>query len=282
MFSFPSRHHPLPPSTPLTFTTSFQQPTGLHPKLDIAFPSQHLTPPKDDGFCALHAYLTLPSALFLDRYQLADPAVLAEHNLAALHSLSGEQDLEAPDWVVERWGSAALLELAAPPAPPNRSTLAGRQEKDEEHWAATVPLHLRYLQASATATSNASSDTVDLSVPYPAVFWACEASEGLKMATNPFDRVNLGYDGLFGPKTMFYHVPPAADVGRVAAVAGGLGLLEVGLQVPVLDPSWGPVVQWGTLGSVVLGFVWVGWGLLRGMAGGRKGGGGKEVVKKQQ
>ncbi|KAK5133150.1 hypothetical protein LTR08_008085 [Meristemomyces frigidus] len=48
--------------------------------------------------CALHAYLTLPAALFLDRYQLADAHALAAGNLVALRSLSGAQDLELPAW----------------------------------------------------------------------------------------------------------------------------------------------------------------------------------------
>ncbi|KAK3112884.1 protease B nonderepressible form [Teratosphaeriaceae sp. CCFEE 6253] len=280
LFSFPSRHHPLPPSTPATFTISFQQPIGLHPKLDISLPRQHLAPPKADGSCALHAYLTLPSALFLDRYQLADRALLPEHNLATLHSLSGEQDLEAPDWIIERWGSAALLELASPPPKVNSST-----PSDEEDWTATVPLHLRYLRAptpnpapthnSATTSNSESNSTLPLSIPYPSLFWACEAEEGLKMSTNPFDRVNLGYDGLFGPKTMFYHIPPSPAAGT-----GGLGLLETQITVPVLEPGVGVWVQMGTLVAVVVGFGWVGWGLWQGVVG--RGKGGKGGVEKKR
>ncbi|KAK0309731.1 protease B nonderepressible form [Friedmanniomyces endolithicus] len=282
LFSFPSRHHPLPPLTPATFKTSFQQPTGLHPNLDISLPRQYLTPPKDDGSCALHAYLTLPSALFLDRYQLDDAALLAEHNLKALRSLSGEQDLEAPDWVIERWGSAALIELASPPLPPNnRTTLTDRREATD--WTATIPLHLRYLQAPTPPTSppklesgaknNAESNSssyTDLTIPHPILFWACSAQEGLKMGTNPFDRVNLGYDGLFGPKTMFYHIPPFANTE-----ASATGVLEEVLRVPVLDPRGAGWVQVGTLVAVLVGFAWVCWGLVRGMGRGKGKGGEK-------
>jgi len=232
-------------------------------------PRQHLKPPKDS--CALHAYLTLPSALFIDRYQLSDPATLAEHNLKTLHSLSGEDDLEAPDWVIQRWGSAALIELALPEAS-DRSTLASRQEAD---WNATIPLHLRYLQAEVNATKPGYTD---LEVPWPVVFWACEAEEGLKMAVNPFDRVNLGYDGLFGPKTMFYHIPPSTEVVSPQ-------VLEERITVPVLQPQWGEWVQVGTLVVAVVGFAWVCWGLFKAVKG--SGGGGKngkkfEVVKKKQ
>lgn len=69
------------------------------------------------------------------------------------------------------------------------------------------------------------------------------------MNTNPFDRVNLGYDGLFGPRTMFYHLQPAS---------GGESLLAE-IQVPVLDLD-GSKMMWvepGTATMVVLGFLWV-------------------------
>ena len=69
------------------------------------------------------------------------------------------------------------------------------------------------------------------------------------MNTNPFDRVNLGYDGLFGPRTMFYHLQPASD-GKV--------LLE-DIRVPVLDLQ-GSKMKWiesGTVMMVILGFLWV-------------------------
>lgn len=68
------------------------------------------------------------------------------------------------------------------------------------------------------------------------------------MNTNPFDRVNLGYDGLFGPRTMFYHLQPAS--GRDL-------MLEV--QVPVLDQENSEMkwVEYGTVAVVVFGFAWV-------------------------
>jgi hypothetical protein len=202
----------------------------------------------------LHAYLTLPSALFIDRYQLSDAAALAEHNLVALHALSGEDDLEAPDWVIKRWGSAALVELASPPKH-NHGTSAASNDED---WTATIPLHLRYLQANPNATDPRYTD---IDIPCPIIFWACEAEEGLKMAVNPFDRVNLGYDGLFGPKTMFYHVPPARP--------GDLRMLEERLTVPVLEPEVGLWVHFGTLVAVVVGFLLVAWGFVHSMSGGR-------------
>lgn len=154
--------------------------------------------------------------------------------------MSGEQDLEAPDWVVKTWGSAALFELETPPS--------------AEEWEVTIPTHLRYVKPSDNGTSSSSHATLD--IPTPAVFWACHAEEGTKFPVNPFDRVNLGFDGLFGPRTMFYHLRPAE----------GRGML--GLEVPVLEPQkagWVPLVT----GLVVLGgFVWV-VGKLLGFGGGK-------------
>ncbi len=72
------------------------------------------------------------------------------------------------------------------------------------------------------------------------------------MNTNPFDRVNLGYDGLFGPRTMFYHLQP---------ISHGKPLVE-NLKVPVLDLMRANWVDGGTVGVVFLGFLWVCWRLL--------------------
>ena len=75
------------------------------------------------------------------------------------------------------------------------------------------------------------------------------------MGVNPFDRVNLGYDGLFGPRTMFYHFQPAA-----AGNQGG-NLVET-LRVPVLDTRRTGRVEVGTVAIVLVGFLWVCWRLL--------------------
>ena len=73
------------------------------------------------------------------------------------------------------------------------------------------------------------------------------------MSNNPFDRVNVGFDGLFGPKTMFYHIPPASGAQKLVA--------EV--KVPVLDPASAEYVRFGTAVAVVLGFAWVCWKMVR-------------------
>ena len=75
------------------------------------------------------------------------------------------------------------------------------------------------------------------------------------MAVNPFDRVNLGYDGLFGPKTMFYHLEPALEGGN------GSGRLVERIDVPVLQTGETAWVEIGTVAVVLAGFLWVIWKL---------------------
>ena len=234
-FSFPSRHHDLAALTESTYQASLVTPTGLHPTLRLTFPLSSISPPAES--CALHSYLTLPSTLFPDKYQLSAPLFLASKNLRSVRSVSGETDLEAPDWAIDKWGSAMLIELA----PPVTSS-------KEASWHADIPLHLRYL-----APSNSGKAYVD--VPWPVVFWACSAEEGTKMNTNPFDRVNLGYDGLFGPRTMFYHFHPN---GTGDGIRGKL--VEI-LEVPTLDPKVATWLESGTVFIVLLGFLWVIWKL---------------------
>ncbi|KAI9762345.1 MAG: hypothetical protein M4579_000495 [Chaenotheca gracillima] len=228
LFSFPSRHHPLPVSDESSYTVSFPEPAGLHPSLRIRFPANPSTPPAKS--CALHAYLTIPSFLFLDKYQLSDPLFLESKNLKAVRSLYGETDLEAPDWVIDKWGSVLLAEIAP---------LAQSPSKE---FNVEIPLHLRYLEPN-----NNSSTLDEVRVPWPVLFWACDAEDGLKMATNPFDRVKLGYDGLFGPKTMFYHLNPSPTNGSLIQT----------LQVPVLNRNQATWVESGTIVTVLVGFLWV-------------------------
>ncbi|THW57163.1 PIG-X-domain-containing protein [Aureobasidium pullulans] len=236
MFSFPARHHAVSKQPEeLSFETSFRQPTGLHPALELKFPANALIQP--DESCALHAYLTLPSSVFIDRYQLSDPLFLASQNLIALRSLSGATDLEAPVWTTPQWGSAALLELAHPETP----------SVNNDTWSVTVPLHTRYMLPSTDGTHIAH-------IPWPAVFWACEAEDGLKMSVNPFDRTNIGYDGLFGPKTLFHHIGASAETKT---------LMET-LEVPVLDKTKTGFVEIGTGVTVLLGFLWVLWSMIKG------------------
>ncbi|KAE8387938.1 protein pbn1 [Aspergillus alliaceus] len=239
LFSFPSRHHPLPEDA--TYSVSFNSPTGLHPTMTISMPPSSLKPPPapPDATCALHSYLTLPSSIFGDKYQLSttDPLFLNSHNLVALHAVAGETDLEAPDWFVPRWGSNWLLELATP----------AEIDQVPEEWSVTIPLHLRYLPPSESGYRS-------VPVPWPVVFWACTAEDGTKMGVNPFDRVNLGWEGLFGIRTLFYQLHPSSD-----------RLVEE-LEVPVLRSDnkgffQSRGIELGTVIVIGLGLLWVLWKL---------------------
>ena len=256
-FQTPTRHYPLlttepfnpnttPKLSPLTYTTSINRPTGLHPTLTLTLPSEHLTPP--DPTCKLHTHLTLPSTLFIDKYQFSDPLFLASKNLIALRSIAGATDLEAPDWVVPQWGSAALFELVSP----SEQVGAGGD------WNVSIPLHLRYLPAT-------TSSHTQIEVPWPVVFWACRAEEGEKMSANPFDRKHLGYEALFGPKTRFMHVQPSQE----RLEDGTRRRMVERIDVPVLDTRKSGWVEAGTVGVVVLAFLGLCWVLFR-KTGGRK------------
>lgn len=244
MFKFPARHRRVDGAS---FRTKVLAPAGLHPTMQIELDAGLLQkPPQADGAeCALHAYLTLPRAIFADKYQLSDPLFLGSKNLTALRYITQPVDLEAPEYVTDLWGSAALVELSPPPqqaaaeAPPSPSS-----------WTAEVPLHLRYLSPATGGYRN-------VELPYPAVFWACTTEEGTKFPSSPFERVNLGYDGLFGPRTVFWHVDPQPPQG-----SGGGGRLTNTIRVPVLDVNKSGWVSTGTTAVVLLGFGWIVWKLL--------------------
>ncbi len=198
--------------------------------------------------CALHTYLTLPSPLFLDRYPFADTLTLSSHNLKALHALAGATDLEAPDYLIPQWGSAALFEVAHPASSSTPSP-----------FSFTIPLHLRYLQP----TNSTPTGHQQVEVPDPVLFWACPASEYGKFPSSPFDRVNLGYEGLFGPKTLFYHFSPSASTSSPPNLAGVERKLVQQLSVPVLSLRSAWYVEWGTVAAVLCGALLVGWPLVR-------------------
>lgn len=236
LFNLPARHRLHEDSSPSSFSAKFLEPTGLHPTLQLRFNSAK--PPVDDAYCAVHAHLTLPKAIFADRYQLADDLFLKSKNLTALRYSSSPVDLEAPAYATKPWGSGVLLELAPP------ST-----EGKNDEWTAEIPLHLRYLEPVAGGYT-------DVEVPYPAVFWACSSEEGTKFPSSPFERVNLGYDALFGPRTVFWHVEPLPTAGDAA------GRLMSTVRVPVLETGQANWVRVGTAAAVVVGFTWVLWKLM--------------------
>ncbi|CAK7268491.1 protease B nonderepressible form [Sporothrix epigloea] len=243
MFSFSSRHRAAAADT--SFSVSLPEPTGLHPTLQMRV-SPGLPPRDSDhgGSCRLYTYLTLPRHIFADRYQFGDALFLASKNLTALQHMTQPVDLEAPEYAVGVWGSAALIELAPP-------VVSGGQPLE---FTAAIPLHLRYL-----LPSTGGYRTVE--VPYPVVFWACENDKTVEFTSNPFDRVHIGYDTLFDEATEFWHVRPQP--------AAGLGMdkdsadLVLPIRVPVLNSSRSQWVNVGTAAVVLLGFSWVLWKLLK-------------------
>ena len=200
------------------------------------FPNADPEPPQP--FCSLHAYFILPSFVFFDKYQLSSPNFLASMNLHSVRAVSGETDLEAPDWLVSKWGSTVLFELA----PPYSSS------KSDQAWHATLPLHFRYLPPTADGVHEDD-------VPWPLVFWACPAEGDTEMSVNPFDRVNLGYEGFFGQRTVFYHLQPQPAEEDVH-------LMER-LKVPVLKFSSMRSVEFETLAAVLIGTMWILWVMMR-------------------
>ena len=246
--SFSSRHHQSAKSSGATYKINFPLPTGLHPTLRLSFPSALMRPPFP--YCTLHTYLTLPSVIFPDKYQLSSPLLLSSKNIRAIRSLSGATDLEAPNWVVSKWGSAMLVEIAFPISPEHQFA---DSEPFQNSWHAEIPLHFRYLSPIAGGITN-------VSISWPIVFWACPTEEGAKMSASPFDRVNMGYEGLFGPRTMFYHLQPQSVTGET--------LVET-VQIPVLNLDRSRTVEAGTMGVVFLGCIWILGKLVKSLWGGR-------------
>lgn len=224
LFSFPSRHR----RGRAHFWSRFLSPTGLHPVLQISLSDNQ--PPEDVG-CLPYAYLTFPKTVFADRYQLDDKLFMASKNLTASRYTSLPVDLEAPAYTTKTWGSNMLLEMAPP------------STAEAQAWTAEVPLHLRYLEPSASGER-----TVE--IPYPAVFWACQADEDVDFSNNPFDRQKLGYDTLFSSNTVFWHAEPRPAKG---------GRIVNRITVPVLKQEAASWVGLGTAAVIALGFAWVLW-----------------------
>ncbi|RCI14002.1 hypothetical protein L249_7997 [Ophiocordyceps polyrhachis-furcata BCC 54312] len=123
LFAFPSRHR----LSGASFSSRFLSPTGLHPTLQLNLSTDALPAEAKAGDveCKPYAYLTLPKAVFADRYQLQDEFLLASKNLAALRHSTLPVDLEAPAYATQTWGSSILLELAPPPPPPPGTSRTG-------------------------------------------------------------------------------------------------------------------------------------------------------------
>lgn len=136
--------------------------------------------------------------------------------------------------------------------------LPTHKEIGKGDWNVSIPLHLRYMGAAPRTHTS-------LPVPWPVAFWACRAESGAQHSSNPFDRVHLGYESLFGPKTRFMTVQPE--------VKGEQELVEW-IRVPVLDTRQAGWVGPGTMGVVFVAFLGLCWVLFGGSA--KKAGEGKK------
>ncbi|RKF72075.1 Protein pbn1 [Golovinomyces cichoracearum] len=238
IFSFPSRHH----SSDAKFRAYFLENCGLHPILELKVTDAEV--PVENQDCGLYVYLILPRSLFIDKHQFSDPLFLSDKNIAGLQYIDENIDLEAPEYNVYSWGSSALMRLVQPVITQDLGT----------EWKAQIPTHLRYLLPS----SNTSGFRY-LENPYPVMFWACTPKEKPEFSVNPFDRTYLGYDDLFAPDTVFYHLSSKA--------AQTDGRLVNRLKVPVLDIDNSRWVENFTLIAVALGFAWIFWCLLKVLIG---------------
>ncbi|KAK2744969.1 protease B nonderepressible form [Myotisia sp. PD_48] len=253
LFSFPSRHHSL--SDLSVYSAHFLPPTGLHPTLQLSMrlPSRLPHEAPRDSTCGLYTYLTLPSTIFADKYQLStqDRLFLQSHNLLGLESIEGEVDLEAPDWTTKQWGSKLLLALATP-GPESRTR--------GPEWNVTIPLHLRYLHPS-----NSGYQTV--SIPWPVLFYACrmeESASSKSLDINPFDRGDLGWETNFPARTLYYYLNPSVEQQQQPK-EGHVALVET-LSVPVLNMGQDSQetrfqIQAGSVIVIVAGFLWILWKL---------------------
>jgi hypothetical protein len=136
-----------------------------------------------------------------------------------------------------------------------------------------------FMASKGLKTVHYKTSPVDLEAPaYTTDLWGSSVLIELAPlnSSSPFDRVNIGYDGLFGPRTIFWHLNPEAHVEGV-----GKERLVSGLSVPVLDLDGSSYVEAGTAWVVGLGFLWVLW-CLWGVWRGSGFGAGKEGVAKEK
>ncbi|PKS12695.1 hypothetical protein jhhlp_000903 [Lomentospora prolificans] len=258
-YTIPSRHRQADSS----FSAKVLEPQGLHPTLQLSLsstypPSAAAANSEGKEQCKLHAYLTLPKTIFADRYQLADDLFMASKNLTKLRYASQPVDLEMPEYKTPQWGSTVLLDLAPP-------------TNDDSPWTAEIPLHLRYMLPASGGLSQ-------IEMPYPVVFWTCTADRDASFTDSPFDRASLGYDRLFGSRTVFWHVEPRPD----PASAAGSDRLVTTLRVPVLAVEKSRWVEAGTSLTILIGFAWVLVSLFFAASRSRKEGSEQAATKKKQ
>ncbi|KAF3926075.1 hypothetical protein ABW20_dc0109657 [Dactylellina cionopaga] len=204
----------------------------LHPKLEVTLALGGSSP---SGECTLNAYFAVPQPFFVDPYQLEDTKLMKSYGINRVTVVEGETDLEAPAWAMSKWGAIVLAELDV-------EQYLSTFEENRKPMEFTLPLHMRYLSTH----SEKKEESVNL--PWPTVFWACKAEQWSKMSTNPFDRKMLGYEEYFPEQTMLYHLSPKLL---------NTTLSRSSLEMPILNTVDSQYIEWGTMGVIAIGFVWV-------------------------
>ncbi|KAF3094315.1 protease B nonderepressible form [Orbilia oligospora] len=228
LVSFPSRHH----ARQSIYMADFNRPTGLHPKLEVTLALGGNSPTSG---CTLNAYFTIPQPFFVDPYQLEDEKLMKSYGINKIKVVEGETDLEAPEWAMSKWGALVLAELDV-------AQYLSTWEKKRSPMEFTLPLHLRYMPTHPEKHSETAT------LPWPMVFWACPSEQWNKMSTNPFDRRMLGYDEYFPDETYFYHLTPKLINSTLSRSS---------LEVPILNSVDSQLIEWGTMGVIVVGLLWV-------------------------
>ena len=137
---------------------------GFHPSLRVVVDPA----PAPFPLCSLYAFISVPPAFILDRFQLARLHSEGKLGLAGgVVDVVGEGDLEGGVWKAER--AAALIQLVS-----NGSTTA------LDRIELTVPLHTRY-QNPAKAKSERTS-RVSVAMDQPRAFWACPRGQSFSQS----------------------------------------------------------------------------------------------------
>jgi hypothetical protein len=133
-----------------TYTSHISLPRG---NANGLLPTQEVLPDHSESDerqnCTLHVAHALPSAIFVDPYELE-----LRSDSYAFH-LWGERNLEYPVHAMPRGGQQVLLDVRVVP---------GAEEVTVE-----LPLHLRY-------ETPGHGGYQLLSVPWPSAFWACHTT----------------------------------------------------------------------------------------------------------
>lgn len=85
-----------------------------------------------------------------------------------------------------------------------------------------------------------------------------------ELGINPFDRIRLGWDGLFKAGTFFYQLHPTAYSNSGPESGQASYPLVESIKVPVLSTDYGlggENIVFGTLVFIAAGFLWIVWKL---------------------